>query len=526
MSSKCKHCSGAQDHCDFPLHAGIRKSSRVLIRCNTRTSLTPEAINKEDQDKNTALHLAAERGYDKWVDFLIGKKSDLNRMNKYGMSPLMLAVRHQHPGVVLQLLNHGANVHLVNNIGQTAMHYVCCTGDQISLKYLLQHKAKLNVQDSEGVTPLIIACKMGLPQMIIQLLQHKTVAKANPNIKDKFGRTPLHWSAELGHADCTKALIAAQVDLNPKDGDYETPFVRAIKRNSLEVLDVLIHAGCDRADIDGLNGTAMTMAALLGRTQIIEKLLSVEEDINEFGHIGFTPLTAAVFECHVDMVALLLDSGADPDKAARMGSTPLVKATAFLDMCNTGRRHEITKLLLRANADPNLRVTMAGYFTNVTKGRNCPLSFACSAGCISLAKMHLIGGCRITVSEVEEWIEDSRNNDPDLCKTKDILIPLLDWVVEVRSLKFLSRKVIRACIGEQVQLKLEKLPVPKPIRHYLNLGELDNIKVEFTKNRHGGMLKKESFMPAPAACGLRSLQGTLCYETLGAPAYTSRNTCA
>lgn len=234
------------------------------------------------------------------------------------------------------------------------------------MNYLLQQKVKVNLADADGVTPLIMACKMRKPAMVEQLLTHKTVAKANPNLCDKLRRSPLHWVAEVGDPDSARLLVDAKADLNAADADMETPFVRTIKKNNLPVLDVLIKAGCDRADIDGLNGTAMTMACLLGRNDVIERLLAVGEDLNEYGHIGFTPLTSAVFEAHVETVKLLLDNGADPNQISRMGSTPLIKAACFIRSCNIDRRHEITKLLIRAGADANNRITMAGWFKTIS----------------------------------------------------------------------------------------------------------------------------------------------------------------
>ena len=500
---------------DFPLHAAIRRTSDVIIHVTPSTGSTLQMVNQEDQDRNTALHLAAERGYEQWVEYLLSNKADKDVINRYGMSPLMLAVRHQHPRVVLQLLSHGANVHLTNSIGQTAIHYVCCTGCETSLNYLLQKKAKINVQDNEGVTPLTMACKMGQPKILKQLLDFKTVAKANPNLKDKFCRSPLHWAAERGEAECARALIAAKADLNAEDGDHETPFVRAIKQNRLDVLDVLIEAGCDRTDIDGLNGTAMTMACMLGRNQVIQRLLAAGEDINEYGHIGVTPLTAAVFECQVNTVQMLLDNGADPDKPTRKGATPLVKASCYLRESDIPKRHEVTKMLLRANADPNIRVTMAGVFTELTKGRNCPLSFAISAGCISLAMMQLIGGSRITAYEVMEWANRSRDNFNGDNIDEDML-PLYNWAVEVRPLKFLCRKLIRDLLGPMVQKKIHKLPLPPPVIWYMDLGELDLVNETMIESPEFSALRTEGFCKVNRPCGLRTLQGTLVYESLSA----------
>ena len=68
-------------------------------------------------------------GYSKWVEYLVDHKADVNVTNKFGMTPLVLAVRHAHPHLVLYLLSHGANPHHQNHTGQTALHYASCTGE-------------------------------------------------------------------------------------------------------------------------------------------------------------------------------------------------------------------------------------------------------------------------------------------------------------------------------------------------------------------------------------------------------------
>ena len=52
-------------------------------------------------DGSTALHMAAERGFDDFVAlFLANPKTDVNLKNGYGSTPLHLAVKHNHAGTV------------------------------------------------------------------------------------------------------------------------------------------------------------------------------------------------------------------------------------------------------------------------------------------------------------------------------------------------------------------------------------------------------------------------------------------
>ena len=94
--------------------------------------------------------------------------------------------------------------------------------------------------------------------------------------------------------------------------------------------------------------------------QACKMLIDTGEDVDEVGHIGLTPLTAATFEANLDIVNLLLEAGADPNLPTRTGSTPLIKSTCYLRSHQEHKRHQVTAMLLRANADPNHRVNKVG----------------------------------------------------------------------------------------------------------------------------------------------------------------------
>ena len=59
------------------------------------------------------------------------------------MTPLMLAAKHQQPDIMLNLLNHGADVHFINDKGQTTLHYAGSSGNEACVKFLLQCKPKV-----------------------------------------------------------------------------------------------------------------------------------------------------------------------------------------------------------------------------------------------------------------------------------------------------------------------------------------------------------------------------------------------
>ena len=71
-------------------------------------------------------------------------------------------------------------------------------------------------------------------------------AGADPNLKDKYGKTALIWaSAAEGHTEVVKVLLEAGADPNLKDEDGITALMGASTGGYTEVVKVLLEAGAD-----------------------------------------------------------------------------------------------------------------------------------------------------------------------------------------------------------------------------------------------------------------------------------------
>lgn len=72
--------------------------------------------NVPDQQGDTALHVAAEKGLGQAVQTLCQLGIPVDVQNTQGLSPLHLAARHGHIDIVRCLCLAGANVHLKTNV--------------------------------------------------------------------------------------------------------------------------------------------------------------------------------------------------------------------------------------------------------------------------------------------------------------------------------------------------------------------------------------------------------------------------
>ncbi len=185
------------------------------------------------------------------IEKLIKKGYNVNKKNKYGLSPLHIAVYFSSKtakekiglDIINILLKNGADVNIKDNEDKTPLFY--STNTKI-LRILLNNGANINACDNEGKTPLFYANNL---QLIIFLLDngadpnvknsegdaiiHNSSADtitsllkhgANPNIQNKSGKTVLHDFYTLEDPKLVKVLLNYGARIDIKDNNGETPY--------------------------------------------------------------------------------------------------------------------------------------------------------------------------------------------------------------------------------------------------------------------------------------------------------------
>ncbi|KAF4454137.1 Ankyrin repeat, partial [Fusarium albosuccineum] len=113
----------------------------------------------------------------------------MNSLDEYGASLLGLA-SHDF-GVAKLLTEHGADVNMSDRYGASPLHMAVRSDNFEVVRYLLQHGADAEACNNIGETPLVEAVKQGSFDIVKLLLQ-----KANPFAISFFGDDVMMWCAE------------------------------------------------------------------------------------------------------------------------------------------------------------------------------------------------------------------------------------------------------------------------------------------------------------------------------------------
>ncbi|MCV9997104.1 ankyrin repeat domain-containing protein [Pararhizobium sp. YC-54] len=176
MSETPLHAAAAQDDVaaiQRLLSAGAPIDARdgsgataLLVATHTNNVNAAEAlinagadVNAKDNIKDSAYLYAGARGHLNILKITLAHGADLKSTNRYGGTALIPAAERGHVDTVRTLIDAGIDVDHVNNLGWTALLEAIILGDggqrhQQIVELLVEAKANLNLADGEGVTPL------------------------------------------------------------------------------------------------------------------------------------------------------------------------------------------------------------------------------------------------------------------------------------------------------------------------------------------------------------------------------------
>ncbi|CAB0029894.1 unnamed protein product [Trichogramma brassicae] len=339
------HVDAQDETGNTPLHVAAHFRQPLVTEILLRKGANPNLVN---HDECTPLHFICKKqniDVDLVKTFIEISKETQQAVHfdigdKFGDTPLHLAVKDKNLEVVELLLRNGADPDCTNEDGLTPLHIICQIRNSKELlkKFFeinnnIQQTVLVDMRDNWGNSPLHLALRRENRMAAEVLLRNG----ADPNSINKDGLAPLHViSMRRRDTDLPKMLLelsnevdlAVQLDIQDKSGN--TPLHLALDHGLEKVAELLLTNGADPNVPNREGFTALhIICQKFFEDDLSELLFKISKERNQPLHIdardnlGRTPLQLALQYGSIYTAELLLINGADPNLADSEGLTSL-----------------------------------------------------------------------------------------------------------------------------------------------------------------------------------------------------------
>ena len=275
-----------------------------------------QAVNTQDQNGHTPLHIAAFAGDFRIVKFLVESGSDRNLRDYRGNSSALDLASTKVTMKYLSDLNSEAvegnekdymylvhSGYIANESGNnflinSAHAAIACGPEMLSIvlntepnnvkeekaadpkkahipkRYVKKQVPLKENKEWNAHTPLHYACAQGEVESAKLLID----SGVNLNSITNYQRTPLHLAAENNHVDVIRLLISSGAEINPRDHQKCTPLMLAAKKNACEALRYLLISRSDIRIVDYRSWTALHYAAYHNHPKSVKILVNWDID--------------------------------------------------------------------------------------------------------------------------------------------------------------------------------------------------------------------------------------------------------
>ncbi|MCJ1279828.1 hypothetical protein MMC21_007652 [Puttea exsequens] len=218
---------------------GFHGAAKILLR--------HPGINVDLQDMlgRTALYLAIKENGIKIARLLLEFEADTSILDFHtGASPLSVAAQRGYCQIIRILLESGADLDLKDREGRTALLRAVNRGEIDAVRELMDHSVDLESIDNNGQTLLHGAAIKGYTDIARLLLEGRPpkLKCICPNVRDRYGMTPLHWAARYNFASTASLLLKFRADATLVDEIKRIPSLVAWQYGSRDVLDIIVNA--------------------------------------------------------------------------------------------------------------------------------------------------------------------------------------------------------------------------------------------------------------------------------------------
>ncbi|KAH3749811.1 hypothetical protein DPMN_184325, partial [Dreissena polymorpha] len=302
------HSTGLRTDGVLPLITGKYGFSRDLS-----PSQAGEQTEMKDKGGRSAGHSAAHKaahcnqsnGRVRLIKLLLSNGADCHMKDNEGQTAVHLCTRHKSPKCMTLLLRQlsPGEIDDQDRNKRTALHWAASYGNLEHVKMLIKQDSIIGILDIEGKTPLHWAASSRDAEAVncVRLILDTTPSVIN--WQDYEGRTALHLvvadgneavvkalasTKTRGHSKIVSLLLDNKAEFSSSDQNGATPLHYAAQNNFDETVEVFLSRAnvTDEADVEGR--TAFMWAAGKGADQVLETFLKHNVDIQQVDKNGGT----------------------------------------------------------------------------------------------------------------------------------------------------------------------------------------------------------------------------------------------
>ena len=220
-------------------------------------------------DGRGPMQEACIKGFADLIATLVEAGSDPLARDRYGLSPLDLAIAYKNQNVIRALRLLARSKPELETEADSAMESATLRGQTAIAKLLIESGFDVNRPTPAGSTYLNDAALKGHDKLVQLLLDHG----ANLESRNATGGTPLHDAALGGSAEVIASLLkrGAKIDAIDRDAGA-TPLMLAASMARTQAVETLLDHGADAGLKDRFGRTALDRAKETGDRRTVEAL--------------------------------------------------------------------------------------------------------------------------------------------------------------------------------------------------------------------------------------------------------------
>lgn len=332
------------------LHVAASRGYEGIVQELLQHGCDPDIVDNEN--KSPAMR-AAERQRWTILELLLNTAViDLNRETAHGETILEFAcLSTKCPYVLIERLLQTCP-DLVNASGRPLIR-ATASQREASVKMLLEAGANPHVTNRHGYTALHIVSRLEQdeqPLVSIAIAQALLGAGLDVDTPSRNGITPLMSASRAGHGELVTFLLANRANVLLKDNKGRSPLALAALDGRVAIVTSLLHAGASLQ-----NDQSCVLAASRGHVDVLRILISAGIDVNMAVENGTTALLSAARNGSSvfwrETVRELLNAGANPNHKDGAGRNSLFHLAQGSEIYDTSKYEEVFRALVDAGGD-------------------------------------------------------------------------------------------------------------------------------------------------------------------------------